>query len=148
MKSDYAKGVTAGNGLAKRKPFLRHRYYTTEHERRDAVRTLEDKYSALIGDLVCPDTGEPAYMRMSWYRDGINDGLRYGHGVRFLVVRFSGSGHYNISTLAEETVYDNPALAWKRSWELDPQGHNYKSIDALYVNGACERFGLNEVYGI
>jgi hypothetical protein len=48
----------------------------------------------------------------------------------------------NIDSLAEQTVYDDPALAWKRSWELDPEGHKYKGIDVFYVKGAAEKLGI------
>ena len=147
-KTDYQKGITAGIALAKRKPAFRHHYHSYEHEIRSAVRDLEYKYGAVIGDLACPFTGEPSYMRMSWYRDGVCDGLKEGKGRKFAVAVFNGQGFYNVDSLAEQTVYDDPAYAWKRSWELDPCGHEYTSKDVLYINGACKHFGLEEYYGL
>lgn len=147
MKSDYHKGVTAGLALGKKRPSFRRYPHAMEHEIRDAVRKLEDKYREQIGDLACPITGEPAYMRVSWYRDGIMDALKYGRGAKFLIVRH-GTPSYNLDSLVDRTVYDDPALAWVQSWKLDPEGHKYKGLDALYVNGAVNELGLRDVYGI
>jgi hypothetical protein len=139
MKSDYQKGITDGLALLKKYPSLKR---WMEHDIITIMQKLEDKYDKKIGNLACPITGEPAFMRISWYRDGIRDALRYGHGAKFVVVKHSGMGFYNIDSIAELTVYDDPALAWKRAWELDPNGHKYKSIDMLYVNGAVEKLGI------
>jgi hypothetical protein len=148
MKSDYHKGITAGLGLGRRYPHFRCCYHTREHEIREAVRKLEDKYSRQIGEVPCPLTGEPSYMRLSWYREGVHHALQYRRGAKYLIVQYSGAESYNLESLAERTVYDDPALAWKRSWELDPQGHLFKGLDALYVNGAVKEFGIADVYGL
>ena len=148
LKSDYHKGVTAGLALAKKHPSFKRYPHAMEHEIRSAARKLEDKYRDQIGELVCPITGEPAYMRVSWYYDGIRDALRYGNAAKFVIVKFTGTASYNVETLAERTVYDDPAAAWKRSWTLDPTGHKFKSIDALYVNGAARELGIEAVYGL
>jgi hypothetical protein len=146
-KTDYTKGVTAGLAMLKKAP-KRYREYphTYEHELKALARNLEDKYRESIGELVCPFTGEPGYMRVSWYREGISDAIRYGHGAKFVVVKYTGTGCYNVAGMAEPTVYDDPAFAWKKSWELDPHGHEFKSIDVLYVNGAARELGLEEFY--
>lgn len=63
-------------------------------------------------------------------------------------MHYTGQGRYTLESLAEHSVYNDPAFAWKRSWELDPEGHKFTSIDALYVNGAVKEFALEEVYGL
>jgi hypothetical protein len=148
MKSDYSKGVTAGLALAKKHPSFRCYPSFREYEIRAAISKLEDKYSAQIGELVCPVSGEPSYMRLSWYRDGIRDALSYGNAAKFVIVHYSGTNGYNVGSLVDRTVYDDPAQAWKRSWALDPQGHAFKSIDALYVNGAARELGIEDIYGL
>jgi hypothetical protein len=96
MKTDYQKGITAGLALKKRPSFKQW----AEHEIEAVIRELEDKYHKKIGNLVCPITGEPYYMRISWYSNGIRDALRYGYGAKFIVVKHSGMGFYNIDSLA------------------------------------------------
>jgi hypothetical protein len=136
MKTDYQKGITSGLNLLKKYPLIGQ---WSKYEINTAVQKLEDKYQKKIAV-----SGEPAFMRVYWYRDGIRDALRYGHGRKFVVVKHSGMGLYNIDSLAEQMVYDDPELAWKRAWELDPGGHKYKGIDVFYVKGAAEKLGIKD----
>jgi len=148
IKTDYQKGITAGLRLLKTMPARYRKYrHNYRNEINALVRRAREKYGDTIGDLVCPFTGEPSYMRTSWYAEGMDHAIAYGRGAKYVVVRFNGCGSYNVDSMVDRTVYDDPSFAWKRSWEADPHGHNFKSIDVLYVNGAAKELGLLEENG-
>jgi len=123
MKSDYQKGVTAGLAMARKHPSFARYPSLQEHEIRQEIEKLEDKYREVIGELVCPITGEPAYMRTSWYREGIRDALRYGHGAKFVVVNFSSTAGYKVESLADRTIYDD----LERTKEMIAFAEGYKA---------------------
>lgn len=142
-KTDYQKGITKGLALRKTNKRLATAPYSNQNEISWLVRDAERSYMEKIGNLPCPFTGEVT-MRGSFFRDGVWHAFMEGTAEpqKFVVVRFSGQGCYNVNSLAEQALYDDPAFAWKRSWELDPAGHKFKSIELAYVTGGHQHFGL------
>lgn len=143
-KTDYAKGYTAGLVAIKKMP---KRYQEYRHSYRKEIesklRDIADKYSDSIGDAPCEFTNEPSYMRTSWYRDGLEDAIFSADVVnKWIVCKFSGQGYYTVESIADQALYDDPCFAWKRSWELDPHGHNFTSKPIRYVGGACKHLGI------